>query len=74
MESEHTHEFERLRRQAMEDLTRLEGGLETAIAWEREQCAKAADRYGDHHSADGRLIHSVVAQHIAAIIRARSYE
>ena len=71
MESEHAHEFERLRRQAMEDLTRLEGRLETAIAWEREQCAKAADWYGDHHySADGRLI----AQHIAAIIRARSYE
>ena len=70
MESEHAHEFERLRRQAMEDLTRLEGRLETAIAWEREQCAKAADQYGDHHSADGRLI----AQHIAAIIRARSYE
>ena len=70
MESEHAHEFERLRRQAMEDLTSLEGRLATAILWEREQCAKAADRYGDHHSADGRLI----AQHIAAIIRARSYE
>ena len=65
MESEHTHEFERLRRQAMEDLTRLEGRLETAIVWEREQCAKIADTYPDK---------SEVGETIAAIIRARSYE
>ena len=62
MESEHAPEFERVRRQAMEDLTWLETRLDMAIAWEREQCAKVADRYSE------------AGETIAAEIRARNYE
>lgn len=61
--SDHAREFERLRRQALENLARLEVRLEAAVIWEREQCAKIADTYrGDK-----------AAETIAALIRARSY-
>ena len=84
MEDERTHadldsiryELELARRDHLESTNRLEEQVQRAILYEREQCAKVADLYAEDHG--GRLAEPCseewVAQTIAAIIRARSYD